>query len=158
MLLINTYCYNKLIANAIEKYPAECCGFLLGEKHGEQKIVSNIIVCENKAAAIEKEFLISPKDYMTTEKKADESGLVLLGIYHSHPDSDAIPSATDTKDALPFFSYLIISVFKNKIKSSRSWLLGDMRFFNEEKLIVNYNKLSKNNPVYGNHNYSHTAS
>ena len=158
MLLIPTHCYNQLVIDAIEKFPAECCGFLLGKENNEQRVISRIIICENKAATAEKEFAIGEKDYTNAEKKAEEKGLLLLGVYHSHPASDAVPSATDTLKALPYFSYLIISVFKTKISTSRSWRLTAGSFFEEEKLIINHNTLSKTNTAYGNDHYSYTTS
>ncbi len=158
MLLVPTHCYNQLVSTAIEKYPSECCGFLLGKENDDQRIISQVIVCKNSAVSTEKEFLIVAEDYQKAEKKAEEKGLVLLGIYHSHPNSDAIPSDKDLVNALPHFSYLIISVFKQKIPASRCWRLSEHSSFEEEKVIINHNNLSKNNTAYGNHRYSHTTS
>lgn len=158
MLLIPTHCYNQLVQEAIEKYPAECCGFLVGKEDGEQRVIHKIIVCKNTASAIEKEYAISAADFVKTEKMAAEKGLCLLGVYHSHPNTVAMPSATDVKNALPQFSYLILSVFKHKICSARSWRLTEESVFTEEKIIINQNNLFKQNTAYGHHHYSYAAS
>ncbi len=55
-------------------------------------------------------FEISDLDYMKAERHAAKEGLTLLGVYHSHPLHPAIPSEHDHTVAMPFFSYLIVSV------------------------------------------------
>ncbi len=157
MLLLLTSSYNTLIIEAIEKYPAECCGFLLGkESDNEQRVISHVITCKNESGT-NKEYKISPKEYKKAEKEAGRKKLSLLGIYHSHPDWDAVPSKTDLENALPDLSYVIISVYKHKVSSSRSWRLNDNRFFEEESIITDQNSTSKSNTIHGNHYYSHTA-
>ena len=147
-----------MIADAIDKYPAECCGFLLGKEDNQQRIISRIITCRNNALSKEKEFFIAAEDYKNAETKAEAKGLHLLGIYHSHPNSEAVPSATDRQHALPYFSYVIISVFKHQISALKSWRMSDASRFEEEKIITNQNSISKINTAYGNHHYSHPAS
>lgn len=157
MLLLPTSCYNRLIMEAIEKYPAECCGFLLGkEGNNEQRTISQVIVCKNESGT-DKEYKISPKEYKKVEKEAGKKKLSLLGVYHSHPDWDAVPSETDVENAMPNLSYVIISVYKNKVSASRSWRLNDDRFFIEEPIINDHNSISKSNTAHGNHYNSHTA-
>ena len=156
MLLLSSSSYNRLIIEAIEKYPAECCGFLLGRETDDQRTVTQVMVCRNEAGK-ETEFSIASKDYKKAEKDAKKQKLSLLGVYHSHPDWDAIPSETDTANALPNLSYVIISVFKHKISSSRSWRLNDNRIFEEEPIITDQNSISKSNTAHGNHYHSHTA-
>ncbi len=157
MLLLPTSCHNKLIIEAIEKYPAECCGFLLGkEDNNEQRIISKVVVCKNESGT-DKEYKISPKEYKKVEKEAGKKKLSLLGIYHSHPDWDAIPSETDLENALPNLSYVIISVFKHQISASRGWRLNENRVFEEEPIITDQNSTSKSNTTHGNHYHSHTT-
>lgn len=156
MLLLPTHSYNDLIREAIESYPAECCGFLLGKENGDNRIVTKVMVCKNVSAVGAKEFLISAHDYRKAEKEADEKGLKLLGIYHSHPNWDAVPSDKDAQNAFPYFSYLIISVYKNKISSARSWRLDDTFALKEEPIICNQNSIQKSNINYGNRNNTYT--
>ena len=156
MLLLSTSSYNQLIIQAIEKYPAECCGFLLGKENGEQRIISQLLISKNESGK-QTEFIISPHEYKKAEKEAKKKKLSLLGIYHSHPDWDAIPSETDTENALPNFSYVIVSVFKHKVSASRSWRLNENRIFEEEPIVTDQNSISKSNTAHGNHYHSHTT-
>ncbi len=142
---------------ALHGYPNECCGFLLGYEKENERIVAYIVPCENISAVKENSFLISSDDYKKAEKTSEEKGCILLGIYHSHPNCEAVPSATDVSMALPYFSYLIVSVLKDKSVSARSWQLNNHSFFEEEKITSNQNIVSKNKRAYGNHNYSNTS-
>ena len=154
MLILNTGCYNKIIREAIEKYPRECCGFLIGRENGEQRIISGVVACTNSAGNKEKEFMILSDEYRKAEKEAEDKKCSLLGVYHSHPDWDAVPSATDAENDLPNFSYLIVSVFKSKVSKARSWQLNNQLLFEEETILNNQNTISKNNSAHGNYHYS----
>jgi proteasome lid subunit RPN8/RPN11 len=69
---------------------------------------------------------------MKAETLASELDLTLLGVYHSHPVHPAIPSEHDLNVAMPFFSYVIVSVYGENDVSVRSWKLNDERQFEEE--------------------------
>ena len=122
--------------DAENRFPFECCGFFYG-KDGEVRKVSLTTVVENsKEGDQRRRFEISPLDYMRAEKKAAVEGLDLLGIYHSHPNHPAIPSVYDLKQAVPHFSYIIVSVKEAAFDHVRSWRLNDDGKFAEEQ--INY--------------------
>ena len=73
---------------------------------------------------------------MRAERFALANDLSLLGVYHSHPNHPAIPSIHDLKQAVPFFSYIIISVMDGKFNTLRSWQLNEETGqFDEEKVV-----------------------
>jgi len=118
-----------------KSYPYECCGFMYGrEENGKRYITRAEPVNNTKEENRERRFEISPLDYIKAEEYADSNGLLLLGVYHSHPEHPAIPSEHDLKAAMPYFSYVIISVKKAKLVDFRSWRLSGGRF-EEEKVI-----------------------
>jgi len=80
-------------------------------------------------------FEVSALDYMWAERYADESGKSLLGVYHSHPDHPARPSEHDLKQAVPYFSYIILSVQKGKVADITSWQLNKVNKEFEEETI-----------------------
>lgn len=124
-----------IINDAEQSYPYECCGFLFGKEEGDERIVTIAKEVNNdKAENKERRFEISAFDYMKAEKFADENNFTLLGVYHSHPDHPAVPSEHDLKQALPFFSYTIVSVRKNKTENILSWRLSEKGKFIEEKI------------------------
>jgi len=56
-------------------------------------------------------FLIDPQDHIDAIRRARTSGLAVVGFYHSHPHSAAIPSETDRAEATyPDHLYLIVGL------------------------------------------------
>ena len=93
-------------------YPNEGGGFLLGELRDGATSIRDIMQVENVFVEEEQHhrYAMTPQDWMRLEDEADERGLTLVGYYHSHPDSPAIPSDYDREHALPNFVYIITSV------------------------------------------------
>jgi len=121
-------------------YPYECCGFLFGSDK-ENRIIEEAVPVDNSQPGDQrKRFEISPQDYMKAEKYGLENDLELVGIYHSHPDHPAIPSRHDHKQALPFFSYIILSIREAVFLKITSWKLNDQGDFKSEKIEI-LNKL-----------------
>jgi proteasome lid subunit RPN8/RPN11 len=107
--------------DALKSFPNECCGFFFGfEKTGDQR----------------RRFQIDPKDYIWAERHAEENNLQLLGIYHSHPLHPAQPSEHDRVQAVPWFSYIILSVQPDKIEDLNSFQLNESRQFEQETIIT----------------------
>jgi proteasome lid subunit RPN8/RPN11 len=115
-------------------YPNEACGVMLG-KNG---VVTEIVSADNERTdSARNRYLIDPLAYMKIERGADQRGLEVLGIYHSHPDVAARPSQFDLNHAWPNFSYLIVSVVKGKAVESNSWRLRDDRSaFDQEAVEI----------------------
>lgn len=106
-----------LSSEAINKKPNESCALLFGKKDTEKTTVIEVYLTEN----IEKSpvnFTISNEQLICGYKIAEEKGLDVIGIFHSHPDSEAYPSATDKKfmETNPVV-WVIYSVMKNDFKA-----------------------------------------
>ncbi len=118
-------------------YPFEACGFILGTEEDGIRTVIKSIVSENESTDNQRRFfVINALDYLKAEKIALRENLQLLGIYHSHPDHPAIPSAHDLEFAQPFFSYLIFSIESNKMVDERSYRLSNGVFKEEVFSII----------------------
>lgn len=115
-------------------YPDECCGFLYGTEEGIRMINVAQPVTNEQEGSKRRRFQISGQDYMAAEQYADANSWQLLGVYHSHPDHPAIPSIHDLRQAMPFFSYIILSVKKGKVTDLRSWQINEKGQFAEEAL------------------------
>jgi len=75
--------------------------------------------------------------YQKAEDEADERGLSVISIVHSHPDHPDKPSEYDREHAWPGFSYIIVSVQQGNAESYRSWQLNaDRNFFIEENIRI----------------------
>lgn len=118
-------------------YPNEGGGFLLGELADNRVVIRDIIQVDNVFAEEEQyhRYAMTPQDWMRLEDEADDRGLVLVGYYHSHPDSPAIPSEYDREHALPNFLYIITSVEMGRASDMRVWKLrADRSVFDREEL------------------------
>ncbi|MGC3946094.1 MAG: M67 family metallopeptidase [Chryseolinea sp.] len=114
----------------------ECCGFLLGHDNGI-RVVTHVVPTANIAPTQRHmRFEVDPLEYLRAEKYACENELTLLGIYHSHPSSPAIPSETDRSNAQPYFSYVILSLSEQSFSEIRSWRLNHSHQFEEETVIL----------------------
>lgn len=128
------------IENHLEgAYPEEGAGFLLGKvNENDEREFTQLILLENSWEDSSKadRFLIKPEDVLAAEDKADAEGITLLGVFHSHPDGVNRPSEFDRQWALPWFSYLITTVEKQKSTSHRLWrLTEDRSAFIEESFL-----------------------
>jgi proteasome lid subunit RPN8/RPN11 len=104
-------------------YPNEACGVLLGRDGS----VSEIVPATNtRTDSAHNRYLIEPLAYRDVERDADKRGLQVLGIFHSHPDVPARPSQFDLDNALPYLSYLIVSVASGKAVDALCWRLNEM--------------------------------
>jgi proteasome lid subunit RPN8/RPN11 len=95
-----------VVSHARETVPAECCGVLLGapEVIVDARPARNLATNPNR-------FLIDPKDHIDARREARAHGLDVVGFYHSHPRSAAVPSPTDFAEAsYPEHLYLIVGL------------------------------------------------
>ena len=96
---------SELLAHAREANPAECCGVLIGRG---QHITSSQR-SPNLAASPDTRYELDPAVFIRARREARDQGLDVLGFYHSHPHSDAAPSATDLAESMyPDLVYLIV--------------------------------------------------
>jgi len=126
--------WSTMLHDARNAFPFECCGFLYGlETADGMRAFAEAVPVENAQVGDQKRrFAIHERDYMKAEKHALRTGTTLLGIYHSHPVHPAVPSIHDLRVALPYFSYLIVSVYPEGVDHVRSWQLNETGQFFEE--------------------------
>ena len=136
MLLLDQNIIDAITAHAERDYPHECGGMLIGRFAEGKKAVTETFPLENarEEEARHNRVLILPKDVLRAERYARENKLDVVGYYHSHPDSPAVPSQYDLDHALPVWSYIIASVIDGKVADIRSWEMeNDRSKFNEEQ-------------------------
>jgi proteasome lid subunit RPN8/RPN11 len=134
---------NKKLRDLIKKdgensYNEECCGAIFGKRENGTFEITELLTFKNERGDNRKRrYLISPKQYLESERIASEKKLNLLGFYHSHPDHPAIPSQFDTEHALPYFVYIIVSVRNGKAERLTSWkLMEDRSKFEEMEMNI----------------------
>lgn len=149
--------YRAIAQAAVNSYPKECCGLLVGRREAiaaaesdhDSRTVVEVVAVENAwdvslleytdpQAGREKDhsardrYWIDPADLLRVQRQAREQGLEIIGIYHSHPDHGAVPSECDRALAWPVYSYLIVSVTAGQILDLKSWRLDDQSQFQPE--------------------------
>ena len=131
-------------AHGQETYPEECCGFLLGEMKPDGNHVTALQRVENRREENrERRYTITPADYQAADRAARKQGVDIVGIYHSHPDHPARPSATDLADAtFPGYTYVIVSVQQGRAADLTAWsLASDRSRFEDEPVIASESDL-----------------
>ncbi len=124
-----------MVQDAIKHFPNECCGFFFGHEDNGRFVEQALPVSNSKEGDQKRRFSISPLDYMAAEKHALAQGVKLLGIYHSHPLHPAWPSIHDRVQAMPWFSYIILSVNAKEVTRINSFQLNNDRLFEPETII-----------------------
>lgn len=120
-------------------YPNEGGGFLFGHTGDGFIEIKNITQVENVFEEEEQfhRYAMTPQDWMRLEDEAEEQGLELVGYYHSHPDSPAIPSVYDRDHALPNFVYIITQVDSGEAVDMKVWRLNhDREAFSQNTLVL----------------------
>ena len=130
MVILSQSHLKEILEHGKEAYPEECCGAILGhfDKEISQKSCTKIIRIENNwenhlEESRHRRFAVTADDYRQLEKQAKDTGLTLLGFYHTHPDHPALPSGTDLSYAWPFFSYIIQAINKGDVADIFSYEL-----------------------------------
>ena len=85
-----------LIEHAKSEDPKESCALLIGSEINEGWNVKEVFLTENMDDS-KINFTISPEEELKVDTVARKKDMEIVCIFHSHPDSDAIPSGTDKK-------------------------------------------------------------
>ena len=123
MIEIENTPWRSMVAHAERTFPNECCGAMLGRTADGKKVVTDARALENAfSGAQEARYELRPEDLLAADRAARESGLDLIGIYHSHPDCDAYFSQTDLENSCPWYSFVVLSVKRGKFDHANSFL------------------------------------
>ena len=128
-----------MTAHLESTFPNEGGGFLVGHIEGDVRRVTEVHPVQNVFDTEEQfhRFLAEDGAFQRIEDEADSRGLSLLGYFHSHPNSPAVPSEFDRVHAWPYFAYLIVSVVEGQTRRGRLWELKTDRIaFNEGTFVV----------------------
>jgi proteasome lid subunit RPN8/RPN11 len=112
---------------------AESCGALLGTVEGPT--VRAAVEVANGAPDPVRSYAISAGRVRELDRQAAETGLAVVGFYHSHPAGPARPSAADLEAAWPGYIYLIVGEAGVGMDAPRAWRLADRRDRFEEVAI-----------------------
>ena len=126
MLRLSGEVYAQVIAHALSGLPNEACGLLAAPAGGEQ--VNRFFPVRN-AAESSQIYRLDDVEYLQVEQTADDEGLALVAVMHSHTHTTAYPSPTDVRDATAFdpfgaLLYVIVSL-KDPEPALRCYRIAD---------------------------------
>ena len=108
---------DELVTHAVGQQPSESCAMLLGKKVDDDWNVKEVFHTENIDNS-QTNFTISPEELLKGYQLAEKMHLELVGVFHSHPNSDATPSSTDKtfmqNNPVP---WIIFSCVNNSLKA-----------------------------------------
>ena len=108
----------EMVAAAYAAYPLEACGLLVGTGSDVQRFVA----CTNESNSA-KVYSIPGRELLRAERAAEDDGLEIIGVFHSHTHTEPYPSPTDVAQAVdPAWHYVIVSL-KRDSPESRCYLI-----------------------------------
>ena len=118
-------------------YPNEACGALIGRVNAADYEVKEFRGMRNTITDRPWDrYALDPLEQLRVQKDAESHGLEIIGFAHSHPDHPPVPSHFDADHAWNFYSYVVASIEKGRLREARAWRLDDAKSFREEPLVV----------------------
>ena len=136
VLEIPTSVRAQMLGHAIAGLPNEACGLFAGEFGGDR--VERFFAMTNTASS-SRIYQLDSAEIMSVERAADDKGLAVIGVMHSHTHTTNYPSPTDVADAARFdpfgvWRFIIVSL-KHSDPSLRCYkILGDT--ITEEPVVL----------------------
>ena len=122
-LAIDRRVLDDVVAHARAEAPHECCGLLIGR---HERVEDHVRARNIRASATA--YLVDPRDHFAAIRRARSAGADVVGAYHSHPRSPAVPSPTDLAEAHGGFLYLIVSLQDRDRPDVRAYALDGGNF------------------------------
>ncbi|MBA2364260.1 MAG: M67 family metallopeptidase [Chloroflexia bacterium] len=113
--------YEEIVGHAQAGWPDEVCGLIGGQSRPDRTYR-----IANTAETPQVRYLMDPAEQFAAMMDIEGRGWVLYGIYHSHPSTEAYPSATDRGLAFyPDAVYLICSLADREKPVLRAFMIID---------------------------------
>ena len=138
MLYLSKEKAKELVKHSERESPNEACGILAGLSAGQAgkdvKVEKIYQVTNTDKSA--KTFFMDPKEQLKVMKEIRDLGMKMVGIYHSHLETKAYPSAHDVELAFyPEVSYVIVSIKDRDNPSIKSFRIIQGKI-SEEKVKI----------------------
>ena len=126
MLEMSAAMQHTMVAHAVAGLPHEACGLFAGLPGSHR--VERFFGMRNAAESREI-YVLDGLEMMDVERTADEAGLIVMGVMHSHTHTTNYPSPTDIADAARFdpfgmWHFVIVSL-RHPEPSLRSFRILD---------------------------------
>ena len=111
MMIIAREALRQIVDAAEAAYPGECCGLIVGRQHANGTVEAVRAHPSANLRKQDKQFEIDPRLWVDLARALGRGPMKVVGLYHSHPDGPAQPSAIDLEAAWgEDLVWLIVSV------------------------------------------------
>ncbi|MCD7959764.1 MAG: M67 family metallopeptidase [Ruminococcus sp.] len=135
MIFIKRLDFEKMTAYAKQLLPEEACGLIAGREVGEDVWIEKVYLLPN-AEHSRVHFTIEPKAQFAAVKDIRRQERKLLGNWHSHPESAAIPSLEDRRLAYDITAHYLILSLQGETPVLRSFHIENMEWVAELLVIT----------------------
>src|SRR5256885_11334251 len=99
MIVIARDLLRQIMDAAEAAYPAECCGLLVGTRTPNGVVEVTRVHASPNLGRQRDRFEIDPRLWVDLSRALGKGPHRVVGLYHSHPDGPAQPSAADLESA-----------------------------------------------------------
>ena len=124
--------YEAMIRHARSNAPIEACGLVAVGPDGR----ATLAYCMTNLDASPVAYTLDPSEHIEALHHAESNGWHLAAVFHSHPNSPAVPSATDVAKALePEWLYVIVGLARPDRPSVRGFRIVE-GLVTEEPIVL----------------------
>ena len=135
MILLDKSQFDEIIEYCKSGLPNESCGLLGGIIEDNKKIVKKVYFLTNIDESPE-HFSMEPKEQFAAVKDMRANKFVMLGNFHSHPNSPSRMSEEDKRLAFDTnLSYLILSLAESE-PVLKSFQINKEKIITEEEMVI----------------------
>ena len=121
VVVLSTSQLAEMTAHCLRSLPYEGCGLLVGDPQTSR--VDRCVAADNVAQS-SRLYTVDPRAMLKAYRSAEEDGLEIIGVFHSHTHTDPYPSPTDVAQAPdPSWHYVIVSL-RDEVASIRSYRIS----------------------------------
>ncbi|MGO4544461.1 Mov34/MPN/PAD-1 family protein [Paenibacillus sp. 2TAB23] len=139
---ITQLAYENLVSICLDAKPREACGILASSiaegAAGDKVIVDTVIPITNIHIDPTHSFTFDPSEWTAAYYSMQKNRQSLVGLFHSHPRTDPIPSSSDSEGFLPAseLSYWIVSLRNSEKPEIKPYRRIDGQFIPLELVLA----------------------
>ena len=136
MLYLSEQDYSAILNHALQGLPNEACGLIAGTIETDNKYIEKVYMLTNIDESNE-HFSMDPKEQLSAVKDMRANNFILLGNFHSHPESPSRPSEEDKRLAFDSkVDYLILSLENIETPVLKAFLIDGFKNVTEEQIEI----------------------
>jgi proteasome lid subunit RPN8/RPN11 len=101
-----------LLSACRQRLPYETCGIVFGTEIDGLVTTDGYAIIRNRSSSPTDAFSFHPEDWVSAYFETQRNQRNIVGFFHSHPQSMAVPSLSDELGFMPWGTYWIVSFAK----------------------------------------------